>query len=158
MTNRQSIARTDSPPGATLSPHPPDRAYYPGLNGLRFYAAILVVIAHVSSIFGEMRTRPSQHALLNALALGAQSAVNLFFVLSGFLITYHLLRERASTGAISASRFRVHRVLRTGPVYCLVVFLGFALLPSIIGPAYPLRGFPMGKVVLVVFLMPKLQP
>ena len=74
------------------------RVYFPGLNGLRLYAAISIVIAHVTYNFGELRTRRSEYGLLNAFALNAQSAVNLFFVLSGFLITYHLFHERATTG------------------------------------------------------------
>jgi peptidoglycan/LPS O-acetylase OafA/YrhL len=44
MENRQSSLCTDSLPGATLSPCPSERVYSPGLNGLRFYAAISVAI------------------------------------------------------------------------------------------------------------------
>ena len=81
------------------------RVYFPGLNALRFYAAISVVIAHTSGNFGEMRTRPAHYALLNALALDAQSAVNLFFVLSGFLITYLLFKEQSEPAPFRCANF-----------------------------------------------------
>jgi len=66
------------------------RVYFPNLDSLRFYAAMSVVTVHISTNFGDLRTRPSIYPLLDYLALDAQSAVNLFFVISGFLITYLL--------------------------------------------------------------------
>jgi len=132
------------------------RVYFPGLNALRFYAAISVVIAHTSSNFGEMRTRPAHYALLNALGLDAQSAVNLFFVLSGFLITYLLLKEQSETGTVSVRQFYVRRILRIWPLYYLIALIGFGVLPILLGPTYALWSPPALKVVLTVFLLANL--
>jgi peptidoglycan/LPS O-acetylase OafA/YrhL len=60
-------------------------------------------------------------------------AVSFFFTLSGFLITYLLLRERNDFGQISIRKFYARRILRIWPLYFLIVFIGlfaaFILLP-----------------------------
>lgn len=52
----------------------------------------------------------------------------LFFVLSGFLITYLLLAEQEKFGEIAISKFYWRRVLRIWPLYFVVVGLGFGVL------------------------------
>ena len=59
--------------------------------------------------------------------------VNLFFVLSGFLITYLLLVEVGETGSINIKNFYVRRILRIWPVYYVVVLIFVFLIPSFIG-------------------------
>lgn len=64
---------------------------FPNLGGLRFLAALAVAVTHVeqvSSIFGL----PSLYHF-RAVAVLGDAAVSVFFVLSGFLITYLLLKE-----------------------------------------------------------------
>lgn len=103
--------------------------YFPNLNGLRFFAAAIVIINHVEqarSMFGL------QNIYNNAMvyALG-DNGVTLFFVLSGFLITYLLLKEREVTGSVAIKDFYVRRILRIWPLYYLIVFLAIFLLPNI---------------------------
>lgn len=57
------------------------------------------------------------------------NAVTFFFVLSGFLITYLLLKERNLTQTISVKNFYIKRVLRIWPLYFLLVALGTVVLP-----------------------------
>ncbi len=57
-------------------------------------------------------------------------AVTFFFVLSGFLITYLLLREHEQHVAIDVPRFYVRRILRIWPLYFLMVFIGLVLIPA----------------------------
>lgn len=54
--------------------------------------------------------------------------VDLFFVLSGFLITFLLINESTLTGTISISKFYMRRILRIWPLY-FAVLLGVALYP-----------------------------
>lgn len=54
-----------------------------------------------------------------------------FFVLSGFLITYLLLAEKAQFGDISIRKFYFRRLLRIWPLYLLVIIIGFFILPLI---------------------------
>ncbi|MGH9548926.1 MAG: acyltransferase family protein, partial [Terriglobales bacterium] len=56
------------------------------------------------------------------------SGVELFFVLSGYLITLLLLREKSELGSISVKNFYARRVLRIWPVYFLVL-AGLSLFP-----------------------------
>jgi peptidoglycan/LPS O-acetylase OafA/YrhL len=58
-------------------------------------------------------------------------AVTLFFVLSGYLITYLLLVEKQRSGHIDVRRFYVRRILRIWPLYFLVVLLAFLVLPRL---------------------------
>jgi peptidoglycan/LPS O-acetylase OafA/YrhL len=57
-------------------------------------------------------------------------AVTFFFVLSGFLITYLLLREHETTGQVAVGRFYFRRVLRIWPLYYLLVLIGLVLIPA----------------------------
>jgi peptidoglycan/LPS O-acetylase OafA/YrhL len=132
----------------------PAKVYFPGLNILRFYAAISVVIAHTSNNFGELRTRPAHYDLLNWIALDAQGAVTFFFVLSGFLITCLLLREHEETGDISVTRFYIRRMLRIWPLYYFICFIALVVFPFLLGQEYSLTSIPIYRVALVLFMLP----
>jgi peptidoglycan/LPS O-acetylase OafA/YrhL/cytochrome c-type biogenesis protein CcmH/NrfG len=83
--------------------------YRPSLDGLRAIAILMVIAYH-------------DHALK-----GGFLGVDVFFVLSGFLITSILLREWASTGSIRLPRFYLRRFLRLAPALCLFVFVVWAV-------------------------------
>jgi peptidoglycan/LPS O-acetylase OafA/YrhL len=92
------------------SPEPPNarRApfrHLPFLDGLRAIAILLVMVFHLR-----------QHVLT-----GGFLGVDVFFVLSGFLITGLLVQEWTQTGSVSLGRFYLRRVLRLIPA--LVVLL-----------------------------------
>jgi peptidoglycan/LPS O-acetylase OafA/YrhL len=89
--------------------------HFGSLDGLRCLS-ILAVIWHHSA--GAGRT-----GLFGMGHLG----VSLFFLISGFLITTLLLRERDRTGRISLSRFYARRALRIFPAYYAVLGLYVAL-------------------------------
>lgn len=55
--------------------------------------------------------------------------VPIFFVLSGFLISYLMLREQSLNGRFSLKDFYMRRVLRIWPVFYLIVIIGFVLFP-----------------------------
>lgn len=92
--------------------------YLPGLNGLRAIAALSVVFAHVSqegiADFGFPR-------LFNLPMAGY--GVTLFFVISGFLITYLLINEIKKTDTVSVSKFYIRRILRIWPIYYLFILI-----------------------------------
>lgn len=87
--------------------------HFKGLTEIRGVAATTVLLSHIDQFHYLFGTR---HLGLSETGL-ADHAVTVFFVLSGFLITYLLLKERETTGTISAMRFYVRRVLRIWPVY-----------------------------------------
>ncbi|OZC02577.1 acyltransferase family protein [Rubricoccus marinus] len=95
----------------------------PNLDPVRFLLAALVVVFHVPDISATVGM-PSWSGL-SVLNRG-EEAVYGFFVLSGFLITYLLIKEKAKHGTVSIRQFYIRRALRIWPVYFLV--LGFGLL------------------------------
>jgi peptidoglycan/LPS O-acetylase OafA/YrhL len=62
-----------------------------------------------------------------------RTAVSFFFVLSGFLITYLLTKEKHETSTIDLKAFYVKRIFRILPLYALICVVGFALIPLITG-------------------------
>ncbi len=106
------------------------RRHFAALDGLRCLAILGVLFLH------SPLSEPAA-AVFRLFGRGFLG-VDLFFVISGFLITTLLLREQARTGRISIRRFYRRRALRILPLYLLVVTaLGvyFALLKGDAGAA-----------------------
>jgi peptidoglycan/LPS O-acetylase OafA/YrhL len=106
----------------------PNSIHFPGLNNLRFIAAMGVLIFHVE--LKKQLLGFKFHFMDQLINLGDVS-VTLFFVLSGFLITYLLLAERKQTDTIAIKKFYTRRILRIWPLYYLILILGFFVLPNI---------------------------
>ncbi len=100
--------------------------HFEGLNALRFFAALLVVIHHAEAI-------RKKNGLFNldwlSFFKNGGNAVTFFFVLSGFLITFLLLKEDKQTGKTSIKTFYIKRTLRIWPLYFLMFFVGALVLP-----------------------------
>ena len=99
--------------------------YLPGLNGLRAIASLAVVISHTTLALSQFG--------LNSKIFGTDSdgnpkgldlagdGVSIFFTLSGFLITYLLLKEK-EISSLKIKDFYIRRVLRIWPLYYLYLF------------------------------------
>ncbi len=141
------------------------KVYFPGLNALRFFAALSVMVTHIELLKHYMRNRygfnslwydvwgkwhsgdrmgeriievSPLHTILSddkiawyhpIFAEAGPLGVIFFFVLSGFLITYLLFRERERTKGISVRHFYIRRFLRIWPLYYFLVIIGFLVLP-----------------------------
>jgi len=101
-----------------------------GLNSLRFFAAFLVLMHHSETI--REKNGIENFDWLGLFKNGG-NAVTFFFVLSGFLITYLLLKETNTTGTISIKKFYIKRLLRIWPLYFLLFILGVIILPQLFG-------------------------
>lgn len=130
------------------------KIYFPGLNGLRFWAAFLVILHHVEQ-FKLWQGMPNLFRNTTVEAVGHQG-VSLFFVLSGFLITYLLLAEYEKTHHIAVKNFYIRRILRIWPLYYLIMIIGFFILPHFIniGPVGQLHEHFTLKVLLFMFMLP----
>ena len=113
------------------------KKYIEGLNTLRFFAAFLVIIGHCrSNLISYDIHWMSQSPILYK----GEMAVEFFFVLSGFLLTYLAIMEYNKDQAINIKHFFIRRSLRIFPLYYLAVMLSFILLgylfPIYKGAAY----------------------
>src|SRR5262249_15217110 len=119
-------ARSDDKP---VTPEMGERVYFPELDGLRFIAFMMVYLFHQgvpSQILVSLIGKTAAHAFIQNGGYGVQ----LFFILSGYLITRRLLREEARYGRIALRAFWVRRILRIWPLYYLIIVIGFGLLPA----------------------------
>ena len=128
--NRDRGYATSSPNSASnANPAAPQRpawlpAYIPELQGLRGLAVLGVVFYHCHPrLEGTSFYRAS---------LWGWAGVNLFFVLSGFLITSILLESRGKPHYFR--NFYARRALRIWPVYVLVLVVCYLNAPWFIGP------------------------
>jgi peptidoglycan/LPS O-acetylase OafA/YrhL len=95
------------PSGGRAGSAPGDREFRPDVQGLRAVAILLVVLFHAD---------------VPRLG-GGFVGVDVFFVISGFVITGLLLRERETTGSTSIPRFYARRVRRIIPMATLVIIV-----------------------------------
>jgi peptidoglycan/LPS O-acetylase OafA/YrhL len=158
------------------------KEYFKGLDSLRFFAALAVFFTHVELIkkftgFGTHWIDPEERItkftvfqsvmskeidpLSPLIAYSSALGVVFFFVLSGFLITYLLLKERQSNNSIAIGKFYLRRAFRIWPLYYLIFILGFFVLPYLDFFAVPgqdnffQQNF-WGNLMLYAFFMPNL--
>lgn len=103
-------SRSAAEPATKISKHPFRIRRVPGIDGLRGLAVTIVVLYHFFD---------------NALP-GGFIGVDIFFVLSGFLITSLLFREAAVTGRIDLKDFWLRRLRRIAPAAIFVLFVAIA--------------------------------
>jgi peptidoglycan/LPS O-acetylase OafA/YrhL len=99
--------------GQPLSPPPGRIGYFPALDGLRGIAILIVVAFHARFPY----------------LMGGFIGVDIFFLLSGFLITLTLLKEHERQGRINFTNFYMRRILRLFPalVLLLLVYTGYII-------------------------------
>lgn len=94
------------------------------LDGLRAFAVICVVVYHMYCFGGSIPAGPFWVG--NVLTFLGTSAVRIFFVISGSIITLLLLREHDAQGRVSLKAFYIRRIFRIIPplmVYLLALWL-----------------------------------
>jgi peptidoglycan/LPS O-acetylase OafA/YrhL len=119
-------------PTPAAPPEAGERIYFPELDGLRFIAFMMVYLFHGGIPQGIFARLIGSRAAF-ALRENGRFGVQLFFILSGYLITTLLLREEARYGRISLRAFWIRRILRIWPLYYLIVVIGFVLIPALSG-------------------------
>jgi len=133
--------------------------FFPGINGLRFFAALAVIITHTELMKGVFGYEYywNNPFIFNLGGLG----VYFFFVLSGFLITFLLLREKEKQQTINIKAFYLRRILRIWPLYYLVVIIGFFILPHFSSIQIPyltphFKEHFAGNLLLYILILPNL--
>ncbi|MBD81236.1 MAG: hypothetical protein CL840_20130 [Crocinitomicaceae bacterium] len=116
--------------------------YFKNLDSIRFIAAMLVFNQHVlSKSFNLLNIEsPFLNRFLYLISNGG-TGVSIFFVLSGFLITYLIITEIEIKGRLNLGKFYIRRFLRIWPLYFAVIFFWFVIyagIKSLVGINSPL--------------------
>jgi len=145
-----------------------ERFYYPELDSIRFFLFCAVWSFHAlpkeESVYAMYQVPAALAGLIIGIIKAGMCSLDAFFVLSAFLITELLLRERELRGSADLKAFYIRRLLRIWPLYFFV--LALACLFSVFnrsqflgwdyGVAYLLfmgnwidifRGFPRARII-----------
>ena len=112
------------------------RLYYPQLDGLRFFAYLFVLLSHYPDPASYFSGTPGIALILTKLHEFGWAGVDLFLVLSSFLIFSLLIEERERSGKVAIRAFYIRRALRIWPLYFPFLVFAFLALPFLL-PFYP---------------------
>lgn len=115
----------------------------PNLDSVRALAALIVVVSHIELQKQELGFANVRPLVRNFGTIG----VTIFFVLSGFLITYLLFKEHSSKTKINIRSFYFRRILRIWPLYFIVLLFGVFVYPGHVDTT---------GIVLSVFFLPNI--
>ncbi len=101
---------------------PKTKIYFPSLNGLRAISIILVIFSHLKWTNPGLRSFLYDYVPLLA---DGQVGVNIFFIISGFLITSLLIDEEKRSDRVSLKKFYMRRIIRIFPAYYFLLFFYF---------------------------------
>src|SRR5260370_11437588 len=129
----QAVPLTDAAAiPATVSPKGLQRFYYPELDSIRIFLFLAVWSYHVlpkqESLYSVRHISPALASLIVSVIKAGMCSLDVFFILSAFLITELLLRERELNGVADLKAFYIRRLLRFFPLYFFVFPLA-AFLP-----------------------------
>jgi peptidoglycan/LPS O-acetylase OafA/YrhL len=144
------VSATITPQAAAATPARRSRSFYrPELDVLRFFAFFAVFLYHFSrptELYVQHGVPRIVAAFGNGLMQGGVFGVDLFFVLSAYLITELLLREKDECGSLDVRGFYLRRLLRIWPLYFF--YIGLALLPWF----NPSHGFTWHRAIAFLLL------
>jgi peptidoglycan/LPS O-acetylase OafA/YrhL len=138
-----------------MTEHKVKKIYFPSLNGIRAIAALLVVFFHIENEKEHNKLANLLDAIPSIKMMG-NTGVTLFFVLSGFLITYLLYVERKETKTIKIFQFYIRRILRIWPLYFLIIIITLSYDCYINNWAYT-HDFLGTKLFFYIFFLPNLS-
>lgn len=109
-----------------------EKVFFPNLDGLRFFSFFIVFLAHsLATDLTSVKEAGWYRYFKVKLFSDGDLGVSFFFVLSGFLITYLLLKEKELNHRIDVISFYIRRALRIWPLYFFCVFFGFVVFPML---------------------------
>lgn len=112
-----------------------DRIYFEHLDKVRFIAAFMIIILHAYEAWcgwygevgilsgGTYKELSTGGKFVDQFIRNLGIGVDIFFLISGFLITYILLEEKKRYETIQIGKFMIRRILRIWPLYFLLVAL-----------------------------------
>ena len=106
------------------------KIFFPKLDSLRFFSFFFFYWDHCIGLLFPRFFSDDILYYMDPIKSTGGLGVHMFFVISGFLITYLLIAEFEQTGKIQVLQFYKRRALRIWPLYFFCMILGALLLPK----------------------------
>jgi peptidoglycan/LPS O-acetylase OafA/YrhL len=137
------------------------KKYLPGIDALRAIGAFSVIIGHIELSKFSLGIANLKDLVPFFKYTSGHLGVILFFVISGYLITYLMLIEKNKFKKINISNFYIRRILRIWPIYFLIILLLIFVFPKIISINYygkidSVFDLNLSTILLYLFLVPNL--
>lgn len=108
------------------------KIFFPNLDGLRSVAFLMVYLYHTFLVsINQLGIKNPFIVKAYDTLLDGLNGVSIFFVLSGFLITYLILYEIESESKLNVRFFYIRRILRIWPLYYAVITFAVIILPAL---------------------------
>src|SRR3989441_10106641 len=118
---------TAAPPDIGRRGGPKERFYFPELDSIRFFLFWGVWGYHAlprqESAYTEHHVPATFASLITSIIKAGMASLDVFFILSAFLITELLLREKEFMGVQNLKAFDMRRLLRSCPLYFFMIAL-----------------------------------
>jgi peptidoglycan/LPS O-acetylase OafA/YrhL len=137
------------------------KKYLPGIDALRAIGALSVIIGHIELSKFSFGIKNVKDSIPFFKYTSGHLGVILFFVISGFLITYLMLVEKNNFKQVNIKKFYIRRILRIWPIYFLIILLLIFVFPKIINIDYygKINSFSdlnFTTILMYLFLVPNL--
>jgi peptidoglycan/LPS O-acetylase OafA/YrhL len=124
---------------STLRRQTSGRAYVPEVDGLRFIAILSVVLFHISVQVQDQPGGKAIFALLDPVVHNGYRGVELFFVISGFILGLPFARHRLTGAPIMRLRtYFYRRLTRLEPPYIAIILIRAALIVFVLHQSFRL--------------------
>lgn len=119
------------------------KVFFKNLDALRFIAFLFIFLGHALDTDSEVVRNSTVYGLVkNYVYIFGKTGFSFAFVLSSYINTWVILEERQHAGRFKPWLYYIRRALRIWPLYFLVLFIGFVLIPLVM----ELAGKPYAEV------------
>lgn len=129
------------------------KVFFKNLDALRFIAFLFIFLGHALDTDSSVIAESGVYAWVkNYVYIFGKTGFSFAFVLSSYINTWVILEERQHAGKFKPWLYYVRRALRIWPLYFLVLFIGFVLLPlgmELINEPYDEVGNPIYFILFV---------
>ena len=106
------------------------KVFFKNLDALRFVAFLFIFLGHaLDTDSGLIRNSDIYSWVKNYVYIFGQTGFSFAFVLSSYINTWVILEERQNAGHFKPWLYYIRRAIRIWPLYFLVLFIGFVVLP-----------------------------
>lgn len=108
------------------------KVFFKNLDALRFIAFLFIFLGHALDTDSDLIRNSDVYALVkNYVYIFGKTGFSFAFVLSSYINTWVILEERQNAGNFKPWLYYVRRAIRIWPLYFLVLFIGFVILPFV---------------------------